>query len=130
MTDDLQKDFFSNSKDTQHLKNDKIKYGLKFKLSLFVILLIIAVVSIIASVLTYLIIKREEKQLSDQLNQNMNLSIDYLSSSVRDAIVLFDDLLLLDTVGKVSGFNDVEYVIITDNKNEENIVTLMMKLKK
>ncbi|MBU1078719.1 MAG: SpoIIE family protein phosphatase [Spirochaetes bacterium] len=102
---------------SRSVQQEKIKFGLKIKLSVFVILLIILVVSIIASVLTMTITKREEKQSAQQMVRNMNLSIEYLSSTASDAIVSFDDLLLVNTIEKVSGFEDVEYIIVTDKKN-------------
>lgn len=107
----------SSLNNTSDSNKNKIKFGLKLKLSIFVILLIITVVSIISFILTYSVTRREERQLAQELQRNMTLSIDYLSFTACDSIVSQDDLLLINIVEKVSYFKDVEYVIVTDIKN-------------
>ncbi|MBN1897515.1 MAG: SpoIIE family protein phosphatase [Spirochaetes bacterium] len=101
----------------KNANEEKIKFGIKFKLSIFVILLIILVVTIISSILTTSISNRQEKQMAEELSRNMHLSIDYLSTTAREAIISLDDLLLLNIVQKVAKFPDVGYVIITDPRN-------------
>ena len=95
----------------------QIRFGIKLKLSLFVILLVVFLNFVITSILTTSITTREIKSQAEQMLSNMNLSIDYLSSTAADGMVTLDDLLILNIVKKVSGFKNVSFAFISDKKN-------------
>ncbi len=99
-------------------KTERIRFGIKFKLSVFVILLILIIISIITFILTYTISQREEKSRAIEMLQNMNVAIDYLTSTSKEGIIAMDDLIIVSLIKKIADFKDVEYVILTDNKNK------------
>jgi serine phosphatase RsbU (regulator of sigma subunit) len=98
-------------------QDNKIKFGIKLKLSLFVILLVVVLNAVIALTLSYSVIKSETTTLADNMLSSMNLSVDYLSSTAAEGMVALDDLLIINIIKKVSLFKDVEYAFIADRNN-------------